>query len=452
MPRSRVVAFPGHHALHGRKIRGGLGRPPRGKLYSPPRDALPTRRATPSRPAAMFAPVAPGITLEIAGQSGTITAMAKRRAAFLHSAEIEGYHYPPDCPFKTERAGMTRRILDGMGLLDGPDRAEVGFQAAPRAVLERFHTARYLDTMQRTAAGDLDVAGLGMGFGQPEVPVFREMVEYAALACGATLRGADLLLDGEADVAFNPSGGYHHARPEAAAGFCYMNDVALACLALAERVDRVLFLDVDVHHSDGVQDAFYDRRDVMTLSFHETGDALFPGTGYPREIGTGDGEGYSVNVPLPPGTYDDAYLRAFEAVAPPLVGAFDPDVIVYEVGADGLAGDPLADLALTNNTYAEVTRQVMAFGKPVLATGGGGYHPENTARAWALVWSVLAGEHAQDTLRVGLGGVLLESTDWQGGLRDRALVTTDAQRAAVDGAVERTIDEVRRRVFPFHGL
>jgi len=378
--------------------------------------------------------------------------MAPRRAAFLHSPDIEGYRYPPDCPFKTERAGMTRRILAGMGLLAGPDRTEVGFQAAPRGVLERFHTARYLDTMQRAAAGDLDVAGLAMGFGRPEVPVFREMYTYAALACGATLRGADLLLAGEADVAFNPSGGYHHARPEMAAGFCYMNDVALACLALAERVDRVLFLDVDVHHGDGVQDAFYGRRDVMTMSLHETGDALFPGTGYPHEIGTGEGEGASVNVPLPPGTYDDAYLRAFAAVVPPLVGAYDPDVIVFEVGADGLAGDPLADLALTNNTYAEVARQVVGFGKPVLATGGGGYHPENTARTWALVWSVLAGDRDQETLPVGLGGVMLQSTDWQGGLRDRALVTTDAQRAAVDGAVERTIDEVRRRVFPFHGL
>jgi len=378
--------------------------------------------------------------------------MAPRQAAFLHSSDIEGYHYPPDCPFKTERAGMTRRILAGMGLLAGPDRIEVGFQPAARGVLERFHTARYLDTMQRAAGGDLDVAGLAMGFGQPEVPVFREMFDYAALACGATLRGAEMLLAGEADVAFNPSGGYHHARPQTAAGFCYVNDVALACLVLADRVDRVLFLDVDVHHGDGVQDAFYDRRDVMTISLHETGDALFPGTGYPREIGTGDGEGYCVNVPLPPRTYDEAYMRAFAAVVPPLVKAYDPDVLVFEVGADGLAGDPLADLALTNNTYAEIARQVVGFGKPVLATGGGGYHPENTARAWALVWSVLVGDRAQETLPVGLGGVMLESTDWRGGLRDRALVTRREQREAVDGPLQQTLDEVRRRVFPFHRL
>jgi len=378
--------------------------------------------------------------------------MAQTRAAFLHSPEIDRYRYPPDCPFKTERAGMTRRILAGVGLLSGPGRWEVGFQAAPRPVLERFHTARYLDAMQRSAAGDLDVSAFGMGFGQPEAPVFREMYDYAALACGATLRGADLVADGEADVAFNPSGGYHHAGPETAAGFCYVNDVALACLVLAEGFDRVLFLDVDVHHGDGVQDCFYDRADVMTMSFHETGESLFPGTGFPQDVGTGAGRGYSVNVPLPPGTYDAALVRAFEAVAPPLVEAFDPDVIVYEVGADGLAGDPLADLALTNNAYAELARQVAGFGKPVLATGGGGYHPENTARAWALVWSILVGEHQQDTMQVGLGGVMLETTDWQGGLRDRTLVVSAEQRDAVEPAIDRVVEAVRTHVFPLHGL
>jgi len=378
--------------------------------------------------------------------------MTQTRAAFLHSPEIERFRYPPDCPFKTERAGMTRRILAGVGLLSGSGRAEVGFEAAPRPVLERFHTARYLDAMQRAAAGDLDVAAFGMGFGQPEVPVFREMYDYAALACGATFRGADLVAEGEAHVAFNPSGGYHHAGPESAAGFCYVNDVALACLVLADRLERVLFLDVDVHHGDGVQEAFYDRADVMTISLHESGESLFPGTGFEDEIGAGDGRGYCVNVPLPVGTYDAAYVRAFEALAVPLIRAFDPNAIVFEVGADGLAGDPLAFLSLTNNVYAAVARQVVGFGKPVLATGGGGYHPENTARAWALVWAALAGEENQEEMALGLGGVMLETTDWQAGLRDRQRPPGTMQRRIVDPAVDETIDKVRANVFAIHGL
>ena len=378
--------------------------------------------------------------------------MDSQRAVFLHSPEIEQYHYPSDCPFKTERAGMARRILAGMGLLATPRAGEVAPGPAPRSVLETFHTARYLDTMVRAAQGHLDVEGFAMGFGQPECPVFKGMYEYAAMACGATMAGADLVAEGRARVAFNPSGGYHHAGPETAAGFCYVNDVALACLALAERGRRVLFLDVDAHHSDGVQNAFYGRRDVMTVSLHESGRTLFPGTGFEDEMGEGEGRGYCVNLPMPAGTYDEAYLRAFKAVAVPLIGAFDPDVIVLEVGMDGLAGDPLAHLALTNNTYADVAQIVLGFGKPVLAVGGGGYHPENTARGWALVWSVLVGEDDRDALTLGLGGVMLASTDWQGGLRDRVLAPDDAKRLAVDRQIEASIRAIRANVFPIHGL
>lgn len=375
-----------------------------------------------------------------------------KRAVFLHSPDIERYHYPPDCPFKTERARMARQILLGMGLLTGPGRSEVAPEPAPRAVIEKFHTARYLDAMIAATQGHLDVEGFGMGFGQPESPVFRDMYDYAALACGATLKGAALVAEGKADVAFNPSGGYHHAGPETASGFCYINDVGLACQVLAEQEKRVLFLDIDVHHGDGVQDFFYGRRDVMTMSFHESGETLFPGTGFENEIGTGEGRGYSVNVPLPVGTYDEAYLRAFDAVAVPLAGAFDPDVVVLEVGMDGLAGDPMAFLSLTNNAYAEVARRVLDFGKPIVATGGGGYHPQNTARGWARVWSVLAGGESQDEMALGLGGVMLESTDWQAGLRDRELTPRSMQRKIVDPALDATIEKVRANVFAIHGL
>ena len=378
--------------------------------------------------------------------------MGTTRAAFLHSPEIEQYHYPKDCPFKTERAGLTRGILVGMGLLFGSHRSEVAPKPAPREEIEKFHTARYLDIMIGATRGHLDIEGFGMGFGQPEVPVFREMYDYAALACGATLMGAALVADGQIDVAFNPSGGYHHAGPETASGFCYINDVGLACLVLAERGKRVLFLDIDVHHGDGVQDFFYDRRDVMTMSFHESGKTLFPGTGFEDEFGTGEGRGYSVNVPLPVGTYDEVYLRAFDAVGMPLIGAFDPDVIVLEVGMDSLAGDPLAFLSLTNNAHAEVARRVMGFGKPVLATGGGGYHAQNTARGWALVWSVLCGEEGHEEMALGLGGVMLESTDWLAGLRDRELVPGSMQRKIVDPAIDETIRKVRANVFAIHGL
>ena len=379
--------------------------------------------------------------------------MKSTRAAFIHSADLERYHYPPDCPFRTERAAEARRILLSMGLLNGENRREVPPTPASRERMETFHAPEYLEALEDAAGGHMDVEGLWMGLGTPDCPVFRSMDKYAALACGATVTAAELILAGEADVAFNPSGGYHHARSAEASGFCYVNDVAIGCLRLVEAGRRVLFLDVDAHHGDGVQEAFYARKDVMTVSLHESGLTLFPGTGFPDEIGTGEGRGYAVNVPVPADVFDEAYLRAFHATALPLIGAYDPDVIVLELGMDGLSGDPLTHMSLTNNAYADVIEAVLGFGRPIVATGGGGYHVGNTARGWALAWSVFCGEEGgQDDLAAGLGGVMLETTEWMGGLRDRAIVPASRQRNEVESAVDSVIEKVKANVFPYHGL
>lgn len=379
--------------------------------------------------------------------------MKANRTAFIYGPEIEQYSYPCECPFNTSRAGLARKMLASMGLLSGSGRGEVAPVPATREELLTFHPDAYLDALEKAPQGFLDIQGLFMGLGTPDTPIFRGLYEYAALAVGATLTGAKLLLAGAADIAFNPSGGFHHAHAAYASGFCYMNDIVIACEHLAAAGKRVFFLDIDAHHCDGVQDAFYDRRDVMTLSFHESGKTLFPGTGFADEIGQGEGRGYSANVPLPAGIYDEAYLRAFKAVAPPLIGAFDPDVIVLEAGMDCLAGDPLTHMALTNNAYAEVVQLVRDMGKPLLVTGGGGYHVQNSARGYALVWVVLCGEDAHSAdMGLGLGGVMMETSDWMGGLRDRQLVTTAARRAEVDPAVAETIEKVRKNVFGYHGL
>ncbi|MHC4483033.1 MAG: arginase family protein, partial [Planctomycetota bacterium] len=314
------------------------------------------------------------------------------------------------------------------------------------------HTARYLHALKSAAQGRWNAEALNMGIGTSDCPVFKGLYDYAVLATGATLTAAELILSGSAEVGFNPSGGFHHAGPERASGFCYINDVALACIVLAEAGKRVLYLDVDVHHGDGVAYGFYDRRDVMTISLHETPAALFPGTGFEDEIGTGDGKGYCVNVPLPIGTYDEMYMKAFQAIVLPLIGAYNPDVIVFELGADALAGDPLAHLCLTNNVYAEIIKHLLSFNKPILATGGGGYNVENTARAWALAWSVLCGETNEYDMNLGVGGVMLESTDWQGGLRDREFVVRSQQREMVLPGIETAIEKVKANVFGLHGL
>jgi acetoin utilization protein AcuC len=378
--------------------------------------------------------------------------MSERKLAFIYAPEVERLVYPPDCPFKTQRAGQMRSRLFSFGLLGSPGLDEIAPRRATRAEIERFHSPRYLDELERAAAGDLTVEALQMGLGTADTPVFKDMVECGAWACGASLTGAELILAGKADFVFNPVGGLHHAMAEKAAGFCYLNDIVLACMKLAEAGKRVLFLDVDAHHGDGVQAAFYGRRDVMTISFHESGKTLFPWGGFEDEIGEGDGRGYNVNVPLPAGTYDEAYLRAFRAIVPPLARAYGPDAVVLELGMDTLAGDPLTHLSLTNNAIAEVVREVMRLQKPVLAAGGGGYHIENTVRGWALAWKTFAGEEDEHDLSMGMGGVMLASSEWAGGLRDHELPASPDQRRAVEPAIEAVIAAVRKNIFPLHGL
>ena len=365
--------------------------------------------------------------------------MGTRKAVFVHSGELDRFQYPAEHPFNTIRAKRVRETAASMGLLSGSSplgagRNETAPVPAERVVLKKFHSARYLHALKDASEGKFNAESLNMGIGTPDCPVFEGLYEGAALATGGTLVGAKLILSGSADVAFNPSGGFHHAGPERASGFCYINDMALACMILAEAGKRVLYLDVDVHHGDGVAYAFYGRCDVMTISFHQNPRTLFPGTGFEDEIGTAEGKGYCVNVPLPIGTYDQAYMRAFKALALPLIGAFEPDVIVFELGADALAGDPLAHLCLTNNVYVDIINHLLSFDRPILATGGGGYDVDNTVRAWALAWSLFAGG------------------DEQGGLRDETLAVSSQQRDVVTPAVEATIEAVKANVFSYHGL
>ena len=378
--------------------------------------------------------------------------MTTKNAVFIYSSEFEKYSYPPEHPFNTVRAKRVRDIVSSMGMLSGSRRSEVAPKPAERIVLKKFHTARYLHALKTAAAGHWDVEALQMGIGSQDCPVFKGVYEYSVLAAGGTLTAAKMILSGQADIAFNPSGGYHHAGPELAAGFCYINDVALACIVLAEQKKRVLYLDVDVHHGDGVANEFYDRSDVLTISLHQNPKTLFPGTGFENEIGTGEGKGYCVTVPLPVGTYDQAYLKAFETIVLPLTTAYNPDVIVFELGADALAGDPLANLCLTNNVYAEIVNHLMKFNKPIVATGGGGYNVENTVRAWALAWSIFCGADRSEDMSHAMGGVFLESTEWQAGLRDRALAVTEQQRNAVESAIEAVMRKIKKSVFPIHGL
>jgi acetoin utilization protein AcuC len=190
----------------------------------------------------------------------------------------------------------------------------------------------------------------------------------------------------------------------------------------------------------------------MTISLHENPAVLFPGTGFEDEIGSGRGKGYCVNVPLPVGTYDEAYMRAFEAVALPLIEAFKPDVIVLQLGADALAGDLLGHLRLTNNVYVDVINHLLRFDKPILATGGGGYNVDNTVRAWTLAWAALCNISPGPATNARATSTRGDITGRQGTLRDQKTPVTNQQRKSVLPAIETTIETIKARVFPIHGL
>lgn len=369
----------------------------------------------------------------------------------LHSDELEAFSYPSSIPFNISRAAKVKKTLCDLGLYTGEGMVEVAPVAATTEEMQMFHTAEYLDALKRAGDGYFDQGMFEFGLGTGDCPVFKGMWDYGVLAVGATITAAKKILSGAASVAFNPSGGFHHAHPGQASGFCYINDVVLGLMTLANGGKRVLFLDVDVHHSDGVQEAFYSRNDVMTVSLHQDGRTLFPGTGYPGDIGEGDGKGYSVNVPLPGGTYDGAYMKVITEVVLPLIEAYGPDVIALEVGADALASDPLAQLCLTNNVYADIIARLLAFDKPILAVGGGGYDVDNTVRAWTLCWAALCGNDNPHE-HLGMGGVMMESTEWQGGLRDRDQIIEAAQRQTADAVIASVIGEVKSNVFGYHGL
>ena len=221
---------------------------------------------------------------------------------------------------------------------------------------------------------------------------------WQALSTGASILAAQLVDTGAADVAFNISGGLHHAAAGNASGFCVFNDPAVAINYLLTWGRRVVYVDIDAHHGDGVQSAFYDMDRVLTISIHESGRFLFPGTGSVEEMGEGAGKGFSVNLPLFPFTEDDTYLWAFGEVVPPLVEAFAPDIIVTQLGIDTYHSDPLTHLMLSSRGFSEAVKQFARMGLPWLALGGGGYDLGAVARCWALAYGIMAEKEWPDEI------------------------------------------------------
>lgn len=374
------------------------------------------------------------------------------RTALIHSDAWQQFDYGPEHPLRMERLGLTWRLMEAYGLTGLPRMKVLAPEPADAVAISRFHHPEYIDVLRAASAGDWLPHAARHGLGPGDNPIFLGLWEAAQLVAGGSLLAARLVADGEAERVFHFAGGLHHALPDRASGFCYVNDAVLAIQELRARGLRVAYVDIDAHHGDGVQFAFYSDPTVLTISIHERGDRLFPGTGFVTEAGEGAGVGFSVNLPLQPFTDDEVYHEAFEAVVPPLLRAFRPDVVVAQLGIDSHRTDPLTHLALTVQGFTRAVARILELAPRVVALGGGGYDLPNVARAWTAAWAAmndqtldpgLPAETHADLARHGLQVMSL----WDPPVD----LPADARRWAAEYA-RRQVDAIRDAIFPLHGL
>ncbi|MDP9226644.1 MAG: acetoin utilization protein AcuC [Actinomycetota bacterium] len=321
-------------------------------------------------------------------------------ALVMVEESVRAYDFGSGHPLRPERVLHTYDNIRDLGLVDRINVREIPSRVAVDEEIVAVHDAEFVSTVKGIDAGTVSRSrGLEFGLGTPDDPIFANMHAASAAVCGASVVAGEMVSSGEADHAFNPAGGLHHARRREASGFCIYNDPAVAIAKVLQLHPewRVLYVDVDVHHGDGVQWIFYDDPRVATVSLHQSGRYLYPGTGFEDEIGTGRGRGTAINVPLMPYTGDEDYLWALAEVVPTVAQAFAPDLLLSQLGGDTHFGDPLANLGLTMNAYPEMARILHdtvhnhASGRWV-ATGGGGYQFDVVVpRIWTIHFAEMCG-------------------------------------------------------------
>lgn len=319
-----------------------------------------------------------------------------RRQCLLIYGDEQARHKLSDThPMRPIRLAHMHELMRASGVLEASNVTELEPTEASTSDIISYHDPEYVDMVSAIDKGAIVPEMWQYGFGPGDNPPRRGVFRHAALAVGGVMQACDAVLEGTAQVAFVPAAGmHHHAMRDRASGFGIFNDAVIGILKLIERGLRVLYVDIDVHHGDGVQAGLYDTDRALTLSIHESGQWLFPGTGAPDEIGTGDGKGYSVNVPLAPGTDDTSWHRAFDAVFPPIADAYQTDLLFTQLGIDTHMNDPLAHLQLTTQGHNLAVQKFAAYsaehGCPWIAVGGGGYDFSAVARGWTMDMATMA--------------------------------------------------------------
>jgi histone deacetylase 1/2 len=323
----------------------------------------------------------------------------KRKVSYYVHDDMGLYYYGPGHPMKPHRLRLTHKLITSYGLY----RKMTVYKSAiaDDYQMQRFHSEDYVNFLKKITPDNMKQYNLDMqkfNVGEyTDCPVFDQMYDFCSTYTGCSVDAARKLNHGLTDIAVNWSGGLHHAKKQEASGFCYINDIVLAILELLKYHPRVLYIDIDIHHGDGVEEAFYTTDRVMTVSFHKFGD-FFPGTGDIRDVGVKNGKYYSVNVPLQEGIGDNAYQNVFRPVIQSIMDMYHPTAVVLQCGADSLTGDRLGCFNLTLEGHADCVEFVKSFGLPMLVLGGGGYTVRNVARCWTYETSVLLNEDISDDI------------------------------------------------------
>eukprot|EP00180_Rhodochaete_pulchella_P003037 Plantae.Rhodophyta-Rhodochaete_pulchella.ctg4926.p1 GENE.Plantae.Rhodophyta-Rhodochaete_pulchella.ctg4926~~Plantae.Rhodophyta-Rhodochaete_pulchella.ctg4926.p1 ORF type:complete len:421 (+),score=63.46 Plantae.Rhodophyta-Rhodochaete_pulchella.ctg4926:152-1414(+) len=325
----------------------------------------------------------------------------KRNVCYFMDNEVGGYYYGQQHPMKPHRINMAHNLVLAYGLYADMD------VYRPRLALDseigNFHAEDYVNFLSRVTPDNAQdyarqLTKFNVGKTGGDCPLFDGLYSFVQKSAAGSIDGARKLMTGTNDIAVNWSGGLHHAKKSEASGFCYVNDIVLGILELLQYFPRVLYIDIDVHHGDGVEEAFYVTDRVMTVSFHKYGDGFFPCTGDVWDKGAGQGEYYSVNIPLRDGIDDSSYEQLFVPVISKVMEVFQPSAIVLQCGADSLAGDRLGLFNLTTRGHASCVRFVKSFGIPMLVLGGGGYNIRSVARCWAYETAVVLGKELDNRI------------------------------------------------------
>jgi acetoin utilization protein AcuC len=370
------------------------------------------------------------------------------KTAFIYTDAYQDYNYGPTHPLQVIRLKLTYDLLKSYGLLDLPSVQSIPTIKAKDNDLSAFHSEEYLSILRRADKGHLSGNAYSYGLGPGDNPIFHGLYNWSLLVTGATLQAVDFVAEGKGEIAFNIAGGLHHAMRARASGFCYINDPVIGIMRLLRLGKRVAYIDIDAHHGDGVQQAFYETDQVLTISLHETGYTLFPGTGFEHEIGKGEGEGYSVNLPFPPCTDDEVYCWAFEEVVPELVQAFKPDVVMTQLGVDTFYDDPLTNLHLSMSGYERVLRRIKDLAPRWVALGGGGYNVSNVARAWTLAWAVMNGVELNEELPESFLKEAVKIGFEARELKESLKPALHRQNEETRREMERVVQYIKETVFP----